>query len=55
MTDLLTNIQIPGFVDETTILLIQNLVAQFLIFKLQENSQLWERLLHTTGGELEVD
>jgi hypothetical protein len=54
MSTLFTNLQIAGFVDDTTLLVIKDLIAPFLIFKLQENSQLWERLLHTTGGKLEI-
>jgi hypothetical protein len=54
MTELVANLHIAGFVDDTTILLIQNMIAPFLIFKLQECALLWERLLHTTGGKLEI-
>jgi hypothetical protein len=54
MSTLMTNLKIAGFVDDTTILLIQNLIAPFLIITLQQNAQLWERLLFTTGGKLEI-
>jgi hypothetical protein len=54
MIELVTILQIAGFVDDTTILLIQKILPPFLFFKLQECALLWERLLHTTGGKLEV-
>jgi hypothetical protein len=50
-----TNNKIAGFVDDSTSLLIQNLaMLPYILLKLQHDAQLWEKLLYTTGGKLEI-
>jgi hypothetical protein len=50
-----TNNKIAGFVDDTTSLLIKNFsMAAFILLFLRHDAQLWERLLHISGGELEI-
>jgi hypothetical protein len=50
-----TNNKIAGFVDDTTSLLIQQLLMEpYLLLNLQQDAQLWEKLLFTTGDKLEI-
>jgi hypothetical protein len=42
-------------VDDTTTLLIQKLaMLPYILLLLQQDAQLWEKLLYTTGGKLEI-
>lgn len=55
ISDLQTNNKIAGFVDDTTILIIKHYTVMiYIILFLQRDSQTWERLLHTSGGKLEI-
>jgi hypothetical protein len=50
-----TNNKIAGFVDDTTTLTIQHYTIMiYIILILQKDAQLWERLLYTSGGKLEI-
>jgi hypothetical protein len=50
-----TNNKIAGFVDDTTALLIQHKnMVPYILLTLQQDAQLWETLLFTTGGKLEI-
>jgi hypothetical protein len=50
-----TNHKISGFVDDTTTLQIKHFTAMiYIILFLQHDAQTWERLLHTSGGKLEI-
>jgi hypothetical protein len=50
-----TNNKIAGFVDDTTTLMIQHYtIIIYIILILQKNAQIWERLLNTSGGKLEI-
>jgi hypothetical protein len=50
-----TNNKIAGFVDDTTTLMIKHFtMAAFIILFLRHDAKLWECLLHTTGGKLEI-
>jgi Reverse transcriptase (RNA-dependent DNA polymerase) len=50
-----TNNKIAGFVDDTTTLMIQHYsIMIYIILILQKDTQTWERLLHTSGGKLEI-
>jgi hypothetical protein len=50
-----TNNKIAGFVDDTTTLTIKHYtVMLFIIILLQRDAQIWERLLFTSGGKLEI-
>jgi hypothetical protein len=50
-----TNNKIAGFVDDTTTLLIQQmLMLPYILLLIQRDAQLWEKLLHVTGGKLEI-
>jgi hypothetical protein len=55
ITNKFTNSKIAGFVDDTTSLLIQHItMLPYIILILQQDAQLWEKLLFTTGGKLEI-
>jgi hypothetical protein len=55
ITNKFTNNKIAGFVDDTTTLLIQKLIMlPYILLRLQQDAQLWEKLLYTTGGKLEI-
>jgi hypothetical protein len=55
VSTLQTNHKIAGFVDDTTTLLIKHLTAMvYLILFLQQDTQTWEKLLHTSCGKLEI-
>jgi hypothetical protein len=46
-----TNNKLAGLADDTTTLLIKHFtMAPFILLLLGNDVQLWERLLHTTGG-----
>jgi hypothetical protein len=50
-----TNYKIQGFVDDTTNLFKRHhTMAVFMILIAQHGAQLWERLLHASGGKLEI-
>jgi hypothetical protein len=49
-----TNTKIACFVDDSTVMNIKQLIASFLVLLLQNDAQLWERLLYTSGGKLEI-
>jgi hypothetical protein len=50
-----TNYKIAGFVDDTTTLQIKHFTAMaYIILFLQHDTQMWEKLLHTSGGKLEI-
>jgi hypothetical protein len=49
------NDKIAGFVDNIATMLIQHPeMEKFLLLLLQQDAQLWERLLYVTGGKLEI-
>jgi hypothetical protein len=49
------NNKILGFVDDTTTLMvIHQALSNYMIMILQRDAQTWEKLLHTTGGKLEI-
>jgi hypothetical protein len=51
-----TNQKISGFVDDISTLQIRHVnTIKFLILLLQTDTQLWEQLLHTSGGKLEIE
>lgn len=55
LSTLSINNKIAGFVDDTaTVLLKHPDLALFLFIFLQQDAQLWERLLHVSGGKLEI-
>jgi hypothetical protein len=55
ITNKYTNNKIAGFVDDTTTLLIQKLeMLPYILLRLQQDAQIWEKLLYTTGGILEI-
>jgi hypothetical protein len=50
-----TNNKIAGFVDDTTTLTIQHYsIMLYIIIILQRDTQTWEKLLHASGGKLEI-
>jgi Reverse transcriptase (RNA-dependent DNA polymerase) len=49
-----SNNKIAGFVDDTALLLLIQVLEAILILFLERDSQTWERLLHTSGGKLEI-
>jgi hypothetical protein len=54
ISNTLTNLKIAGFVNNTALVLVQQIVSAFLVLHLEQNAQLWEKLLYTTGGWLEI-
>jgi hypothetical protein len=49
------NNKIAGFVDDTTTLLLQQFnMLPYILLLIQHDAQLFEKLLHTTGGKLEI-
>jgi hypothetical protein len=54
-SNITTNNKISGFVDDTSTLLKRHhSIAVFLQLLLKLDAQLWERLLYSTGGKLEI-
>lgn len=50
-----TNNKIAGFVDDTATLMIQHYsIMLYIIIIIQRDAQTWEKLLHTSGGRLEI-
>jgi hypothetical protein len=50
-----TNNKIAGFVDDTTTLTILHYtIMLYIVIILQRDTQMWEQLLHTSGGKLEI-
>jgi hypothetical protein len=49
-----THQQISGFIDNITTLLIKHNATKFLWLFLEQDAKLWERLLYTIGGKLEI-
>jgi hypothetical protein len=54
LSDLHTNQQIADFIDNITTLLIKHNATKFLRLFLEQDAKLWERLLYTIGGKLEI-
>jgi hypothetical protein len=55
LSDTQTNNKIGGFVDDTATLSIQHYsLMLFICLILQKDAQMWEKLLHTSGGKLEI-
>jgi hypothetical protein len=49
------NDKIAGFIDDIATMLIKHPeLEQFLLLFLQQDAQLWEKLLYVTGGKLEI-
>jgi hypothetical protein len=49
-----TNIKIAGFVDDTATLMIQKYHNLYIIIQAEQNTQVWEVLLYTSGGKLAI-
>jgi hypothetical protein len=55
ISNITSNQKIAGFVDDTsTLMIIQRTLMLFLILLLEKDTQLWEKLLFTSGGKLEI-
>jgi hypothetical protein len=55
ISDLVTNLKIAAFVDDTALLcIVSRHLDCYLQVLMQSDAQLWERLLFTSGGKLEI-
>jgi hypothetical protein len=55
ISNITTNHKIAGFIDDTsTLMIIQQTLVLFIIILLEKDTRLWEKLLFTSGGKLEI-
>jgi hypothetical protein len=55
ISDIITNLKIAAFVDDTALLsIISRHLSNYIQVLLQSDAQLWEKLLYTSGGKLEI-
>jgi hypothetical protein len=55
ISNILTHLKIAAFVDDTALLsIISRHLSHYIQVLLQSDAQLWEKLLYTSGGKLEI-
>jgi hypothetical protein len=51
---IISNNKIAGFVDDTALLSLKQVLISILVLYMEQDAQKWEKLVHTSGGKLEI-